>query len=119
MNTWLWAGQIVLAASFVLAGIAKVAVPKDNLRNPMPWVDDLSQRQVTAIGALEILGGASVILPWATNIAPILTPLAAVGLALVMIGGFTTHIRRNEYTRSLSNIAFFAIAVLVAIGRFS
>ncbi len=119
MNTWLWVGQIVLAASFVLGGAVKIALPKDNLRGGMPWVDDLSQRAVTGIGAIEILGGAGVVLPWATGVAEVLTPLAAVGLALVMVGGFATHIRRGEYGRSLSNVVLFIIAVLVAIGRFA
>ncbi|WP_280275951.1 hypothetical protein [Nocardia wallacei] len=41
------------------------------------------------------------------------------GLALVMVGGFATHLRRTEYGRSLSNVAFFVVAVLVAIGRFT
>lgn len=118
MNGWLWAGQIVLAVSFALAGPAKVAAPKDRLRQQMPWVDDMSQPAVRGIGAIEILGAAGVVLPWATGIATILTPLAAVGLALIMVGGFVTHLRRHEYARSLSNVMFFVIAVLVAIGRF-
>ncbi|MBF6175566.1 DoxX family protein [Nocardia blacklockiae] len=119
MNTWLWVGQIVLAASFVLGGLVKVALPKEKLRGGMPWVDDLSQRAVAGIGAVEVLGGAGVVLPWATGIAPILTPIAAVGLALVMVGGFATHLRRAEYARSLSNVVLFVVAVLVAIGRFT
>ncbi|GAB0101801.1 DoxX family protein [Nocardia sp. JMUB6875] len=118
MNTWLWVGQIVLAVSFVLGGVAKAAMPKDKLRGGMPWVDDLSQAQVRGIGAVEIAGGAGVVLPWATGIAPVLTPIAAVGLALVMVGGFVTHIRRDEYGRSMSNVVLFVIAVLVAAGRF-
>ncbi|BCK57199.1 DoxX family protein [Nocardia wallacei] len=119
MNIWLWVGQIVLAASFILGGLAKVAVPEDKLRGAMPWVDDLSQRAVTGIGVVEVVGGAGVVLPWATGIATILTPVAAVGLALVMVGGFATHLRRAEYGRSLSNVVLFVIAVLVAVGRFT
>lgn len=119
MNSWLWVGQIVLAASFIVGGLAKVAVPKDKLRGPMPWVDDLSQRAVRGIGVVEVLGGAGVVLPWATGVAAVLTPIAAAGLALLMVGGFATHLRRAEYGRSLSNVAFFVVAVLVAIGRFT
>lgn len=119
MNTWLWIGQVVLASSFVLAGLAKAAVPKAKLRGGMPWVDDMSQSAVRGIGAVEILGGAGVVLPWATGIAPVLTPIAAVGLALVMVGGFITHVCRDEYARSLSNVVYFVIAVLVAVGRFA
>jgi hypothetical protein len=118
MNGWLWAGQIVLAVSFALAGLAKLAMPKDRLRPQMPWVDDLSRAAVRGIGAVEILGAAGLVLPWVTGIATVLTPLAAVGIALIMVGGFATHLRRREYGRSLSNVLFFVIAVLVAIGRF-
>ncbi|WP_405486036.1 DoxX family protein [Nocardia sp. NBC_00511] len=118
MNIWLWVGQIVLASSFILGGIAKAVLPKDKLRGGMPWVDDMSDQAVRGIGAVEVLGGAGVVLPWATGIAPVLTPIAAVGLALVMVGGFITHARRGEYARSLSNVGLFVIAVLVAAGRF-
>jgi uncharacterized membrane protein len=118
VNIWLWIGQIVLAVSFLGGGLVKVVLPPDKLRGGMPWVDDMSRTAVQAIGAVEVLGGAGVILPWATGIAPVLTPIAAVGLALVMVGGFATHLRRREYARSLSNVFLFVVAVLVAIGRF-
>ncbi|MCX4098654.1 DoxX family protein [Nocardia sp. alder85J] len=118
MNVWLWVGQIVLAVSFLGGGLVKLVLPLDKLRGGMPWVDDMPRTAVQGIGAVEILGGAGVILPWATDIAPVLTPIAAVGLALVMVGGFATHLRRHEYARSLSNVFLFVIAVLVAAGRF-
>ncbi|WP_067892026.1 DoxX family protein [Nocardia vaccinii] len=118
MNGWLWAGQIILAAAFVLGGGVKIALPKDKLHPMMPWVEDMSSNAVRGIGAIEVIGGAGVVLPWATGIAPVLTPIAAVGLALVMVGGFLTHARRAEYSRTPSNLVLFVIAVLVAIGRF-
>ncbi|MFI9630185.1 DoxX family protein [Streptomyces sp. NPDC052042] len=118
MNAWLWAGQIFLAVAFGATGLWKLVVPKNNLRASMPWVDDLPQGTVHAIGAAEVIGAIGVTLPWALGIAPVLSPLAAVGLALVMVGGFATHIRRHEYVRSLSNVFFLTIAVLVAVGRF-
>ncbi|MGA4837861.1 DoxX family protein [Streptomyces sp. G45] len=118
MNGWLWAGQVFLAVAFAGTGLWKLAVPKERLRTPMPWVDDLSQRAVHGIAALEVVGAVGVVLPWALDVAPVLTPLAAVGLALVMVGGFATHIRRHEYARSLSNVLFLVVAVLVAAGRF-
>jgi uncharacterized membrane protein len=117
MNAWLWAGQILLAVSFAAAGLLKLAVPKDKLRGGMPWVDDMSQAAVRGIGAVELAGAAGVVLPWATGIATVLTPAAAIGIAALMIGGLLTHLRRGEYARILSNVAFFAIAVLVALGR--
>ncbi|MCX5205681.1 DoxX family protein [Streptomyces sp. NBC_00237] len=119
MNSWLWAGQIFLAVMFIGTGGWKLAVPKDRLRTPMPWVDDLSQRAVHAVAAIEVVGGIGAVLPWLTGILPVLTPLAAAGLALVMTGGLATHLRRHEYARSLSNVVLLAVSVLVAAGRFA
>jgi hypothetical protein len=82
----------------------------------MPWVDDFSQGTVRLIGALELLGAMGVVVPRATGVLPRLAPLAAGGLAMVMVGGFATHLRRREYLRSGSNVVLFALAASVALG---
>ena len=110
--------QGLLAAVFAGAGAAKVAVPKDDLRTPMPWVDDFSQSAVRLIGVLELLGAAGVVLPDAADLLPALTPLAAAGLGTVMVVGFATHVRRGEFVRSAPNVVLFALAALVAHGRY-
>ena len=56
----------------------------------MTYVEDFSTPAVKAIGAAELLGAVGLILPLATGIAPILTPLAAVGLTVLMIGAVAT-----------------------------
>lgn len=106
----------VLAAVFAGAGAAKLAFRKDRLRAQMPWVDDFSQDAVRLIGALELLGAMGVVAPRATGVLPWLTPLAATGLAMVMVGGFATHVGRGEYVRSGSNVVLFALAASVARG---
>ncbi|MGG3943631.1 DoxX family protein [Peribacillus psychrosaccharolyticus] len=58
------------------------------------------------------------ILPQATKIAPVLTPIAAVGLAAIVFFGAIFHIRRKEYRDIGVNIVFLALALFVAIGRF-
>lgn len=113
-NGGLGISRAVLAAVFFGAGAAKLALPKDRLRVPMPWVDDFGQGTVRLIGALELLGAAGVIAPGATGVLPRLAPLAAAGLAAVMVGGFATHLRRGEYLRSGSNVVLFALAASVA-----
>lgn len=105
----------ILAAVFVGAGGAKLAFPKDRLGGPMPWVEDFSQGAVSLIGALEVLGAVSVVLPRATSVLPALSPLAAAGLAAVMVGGFATHAGRGEHLRSVSNVVLFALAASVAL----
>ena len=80
MNVVLWVIQVVLALAFLFAGVSKVARPKEKLREQMAWVDDFSQPMVRFIGTMEILGAIGLVLPALTGIAPILTPIAAVGL---------------------------------------
>jgi uncharacterized membrane protein YfcA len=58
------------------------------------------------------------VLPAALHIAPILVPLAAVGLALVMVGAIVVHARRKEPMNIAVNVVLIVLAVLVAWGRF-
>ncbi|MCW6003437.1 DoxX family protein [Micromonospora sp. CPCC 205371] len=118
MNVFLWIVQAVLAALFVMAGVMKSTQPKEKLQPRLPYVEDLSAGTVKFIGVVELLGGLGLILPAATGIAPILTPIAATGLALVMVGAAATHIRRREPSGVAFNAVIFALAVLVAWGRF-
>ena len=52
----------------------------------MAWVEDFSDGGVRGIGVLEVAGAAGLILPWALDIARALTPIAAVGVAVLMAG---------------------------------
>ena len=66
---------------------------------------------------MEILGATGLILPGVTGVAPVLVPIAALGLAVVMIGAAITHIRRGERPFLLLNLVLFALAVFLAWGR--
>lgn len=118
MNVALWIIQSVLAVAFGLAGLMKGTQPKEKLRKNMPWVDDVSTGTLRLIGVTELAGALGLILPAATGIAVVLTPLAACGLALTMVLAAVVHIRRNEYSSISANVVLFALAVLVAWGRF-
>ncbi len=118
MNVALWIIQIVLAAAFLIAGTTKVLTPKEKLRERMAWVDDFSQGTVRFIGAMEVLGALGLILPAATGIAPILTPIAALGLIIIMIGAAITHVRRKEPAIVPANVVLLVLAAVVAWGRF-
>jgi uncharacterized membrane protein YphA (DoxX/SURF4 family) len=118
MNTPIWIAQILLALAFGMAGIMKATQPKEKLAANMAWVNDFSQTQVRGIGTLEFLGAVGLILPALTGILPVLTPIAAVGLILVMIGAIFTHIRRKEYGIIVVNAVLLAIAAFIAYGRF-
>jgi VIT1/CCC1 family predicted Fe2+/Mn2+ transporter len=71
-----------------------------------------------AIGAAEVAAAIGLVL-WAFDALPILTPLAATGLVLLMIGALMTHLRRNEFVpMGVINIMLGVLALIVAIGRF-
>jgi uncharacterized membrane protein YphA (DoxX/SURF4 family) len=107
-----------LAVVFAIVGLLKITTPREKLLQRMGWVSGFSQTQVRGIGTLEVLGAVGVILPGITKIVPVLVPIAATGLALLMIGASITHIRRKEYNELGSNVVLFALAVFVAWGRF-
>lgn len=118
MNIALWIVQGLLALVFLMAGGMKVTQPKEKLAENMAWVNDFSANSVKVIGALELLGAIGVVTPQATGILPILTPLAAVGLALTMIGAAITHLRRGEMPMIGINVVLLILALFVAYGRF-
>ena len=118
MNTAIWIVQILLALAFGMAGLMKLTQPREKLTERMAWVNDFTQTIVRGIGLLEILGAVGVVLPALTGILPWLTPLAAGGLVLVMIGAAATHFRRKEYSGIGVNLVLFALAAFVVYGRF-
>jgi hypothetical protein len=118
MNVALWIVAGVLAAAFLGAGAMKLAQPRKRLADSgMGWVEDFGDGAVKGIGALEVLGAIGLILPAALDIAPVLVPIAATGLALVMAGAVITHARRREPQLIVVNVVLLALAVFVAWGR--
>ncbi|MEV8513136.1 DoxX family protein [Dactylosporangium sp. NPDC051484] len=118
MNIFLWILQIALGAAFTMAGVMKSTQPKEKLAGNMTWVNRRTPGTVKFIGVTELLGGLGLILPWATGIATILTPLAAVGLAIIMVLAIGDHVRAKEYGVIGINVILGALAVVIAIGRF-
>jgi uncharacterized membrane protein YphA (DoxX/SURF4 family) len=82
------------------------------------WVEPFSRPMIKLIGAVEVLGAAGLILPRALDSAPVLTPLAALGLVVVMLGALVTHGRRREFPNAAFNVVLAALALVVAIRRF-
>ena len=118
MNIVLWICAGLLAAMFLMAGAMKATMPKEKLLPTMKWAETWSVPQLRALGTVEVLGAAGLILPWALNIARVLTPIAAVGCAIVMIGAVVTHIRMKDYTGTGMPLVLLVLAVVVAAGRF-
>ena len=119
MNTVLWIVAGVLAAAFLAAGLMKVLRPREQLvKSGLTWAEDFSPNAVKAIGALEILAAIGLILPALLDIAPVLVPLAALGLVLMMIGAAVVHARRKEYSAMAPSLVLLVLAAFVAWGRF-
>lgn len=118
MNTALWIVQGLLAAAFLMAGIMKIAKSKPELAEKMGWVDDFSEGVIKTIGGLEVLGAIGLILPGLTGIAPVIIPLAAVGLGLTQVGAIVVHGRRGEMQNVVVSAVLLAMTVFVAWGRF-
>ncbi|HEX2575129.1 MAG TPA: DoxX family protein [Aquihabitans sp.] len=119
MNIVLWVVAGVLAVAFLGAGLMKLAQPKKKLaESGMGWTDDFSDGTVKGIGVLEVLGALGLILPAVFDVATVLVPIAATGLALLMLGAAATHARRKEPSMIVVNLVLFALAAFVAWGRF-
>ena len=117
LNIGLWVSQALLAAAFLMAGAMKISTPIDELAAQMPWVAGAMGGAVRFIGVAEILGGLGLILPAASRIQPKLTPLAALGLLVVMVLAMITHITRGEFSAIGANVVLGGLAAFIAWGR--
>lgn len=118
MNTTIWIIQGIVAAMFIMAGIMKSTQPKEKLEPKLPWVKDFPLGTVRLIGISELLGGIGVIVPQLTGILPILSPIAAAGLALTMVFAAVYHFRKQEYKEIGFNVVLLALSLVIAIYRF-
>ena len=120
MNIAVWIASVLLAAAYLFVGSMKLLTSKERLaENPSMAgaAEALSASSIKLIGAVEVAGAFGLILPWLTGVAPILTPAAAVGLALLQVGAAVFHGRRAEYKQWPVNAVFLAVAVFIAATR--
>ncbi|WP_317979008.1 DoxX family protein [Paenibacillus glycanilyticus] len=117
MNITLWIIQGLTALGFIYSGWLK-AFQYEKAKASWGWIKDLPKGLVLFIGLAELLGAIGVVLPEALDIAPILTPVAAAALAVVVLLGAVLHVSRKEYRELVVNLVFILLALFVAIGRF-
>src|ERR687897_2947455 len=120
MNLALWIVAGLLAV-VLLISTSKAFVPREKMATvgaAAEWVEDFSPGALRAIATLELLAAAGVILPAALDIARVLVPLAATGVALLFIGAVTMRLRRGERGTIVPDLVYLAMAVFVAWGRF-
>jgi hypothetical protein len=121
MNLTLWIVTGLLAVAYLIAGGGKLILPKEKIAATMPsarWVEDFSGGSLKAIGALEVLAAVGLVLPAVLDIAPVLVPLAALGLVMLMVGAVLTRIRRHEARFMVGDLVYLGLAGFVAWGRF-
>lgn len=118
MDVIIWIASGFLALAYIAAGTIKTFRPKERLTN-LPWTQEYSAATVKFIGVAELLGGIGVILPWLTGTAPILTPIAAVGLVIIQVLAGIHHIRHHEAKSLPINIVLLLISAFVAATRFA
>lgn len=120
LNTALWICQILLAILFGYSGLTKSTKTREELMAMgQTAAEDLSSGLIKFIGVMEILGTLGIILPWLTGILPILTPMAAIGFAVIMFLAANVHLRRNEKILALLNLVILLVCAFVAYGRFA
>jgi hypothetical protein len=120
MNLALWIVTGLLAA-ILLVSTSKMFVPREKMASvgaAAEWVLDFSPGALRAIGVLELLAVAGLILPAALDIAPVLVPVTATCVALLFVGAVIMRLRRGEKVTIVPDLVYLAMAVFVAWGRF-
>jgi hypothetical protein len=113
----LWVVQGLLAAALGMAGFIKITTPIIQLSEMgLTYVTSFGSGMVHFIGISEILGALGLILPAALRIRPVLTPIAAVGITIIMILATGYHLMNNE--PFIVTVILFGLAAFVAWGRF-
>jgi DoxX-like family len=117
-NVGLWVVQGLLVAVFGFSAAVKGTQPKQRvLQLGMTGVVNIPLPLMRFTALCEVFGVIGLVLPYATGIAPILTPAAAIGLGMIMIAAAVIHLRLHEPWTAGGNVILLALCVLIAIGR--
>jgi uncharacterized membrane protein YphA (DoxX/SURF4 family) len=120
MNTLLWVFQGALAIVFAASGAMKSTLPKPRLiAIGQTGVTPFPLPLIRFTAYCELLGAVGVILPWLTNTAAVLTPLAAAGFAVVMVGAVASHAHLREPRNTAVTTLILLVAVTVSVARFA
>lgn len=119
MEIALWVVAGLLAAIMLVGGVVKAVQPREKLLSSgITWAEDYSDHAVRLIGIEELLGAIGLALPAMLDIAPILVPIAATCLALLMAGASVVHLRRGEQSAIRIPLALLVAAAFAGSGRF-
>jgi uncharacterized membrane protein YphA (DoxX/SURF4 family) len=115
LNTVLWIVQALLAALFLFAGVMKLILPIEAVAGPV----DLPGPFLRFIGVVETLGALGLILPGLFKVRPVLTPLAAAGLVVIMAGATVITAMGGQTAPALVPLTVGLLASSIAYGRYS
>lgn len=121
MNVALWIVTGVLSAAYFGGGVAILALSKEQFRavhKNWHYVDEFSPGFLKVLGVIKLSAVAGLLLPPLFDVAPVLVPLAASGLVLLMTGAVTVRIVREEWSIAVGDLLFLGMAAFVAWGRF-
>lgn len=116
MNAALWIAQGFVALVVTTTGAAKLVYAREQLARRMHWATTWPRGRIKLLGLAEVAGAAGLLLPTATGIAPVLTPVAALCLAVLMAGAVRTHRRLGE--GFVPALIVGALCLAIAAGRF-
>lgn len=118
MNIALWIVQGLVALVFTASGLMKGTWDRERLvRSGQTGVQDLPLPLIRFIALAELCGALGLVLPWASGIAPVLTPIAAGGLGVIMLLAAIVHTRLREPKNVATNFALLAACLFVVWGR--
>jgi DoxX-like family len=96
LNVALWVVQGLLAGVFLLTGTTKLVLPREVLEKRMHWAAAWPRWRIKLLGLAEVAGAVGLVVPAAMGVAPVLSPVAALCLAVLMLGAAGTHRRLGE-----------------------
>lgn len=120
MHVALWIAAGLLALVALAGGITKTFMPLDKLsqHDGAAWTRNASPVFVRTLGVLEILAAIGLVLPAVLDIAVVMVPVTAACWIALMIGAIITHGRLGQGKLVAVNVAYLALALFIAVGRF-
>ena len=119
-NTWLWILAGFMALIFLGTGLLKLTTPRERLVEAgIGWTEDFSQQTIRLLGLAEVLGAVGLVVPGLIGVLPVLVPISACCLGVLMLGAIVVHVRRGEFLPdALRALALLVCCVLLAVYRF-
>ncbi|MEU1231679.1 DoxX family protein [Streptomyces sp. NPDC005828] len=120
MDLALWIVAVLMAVVCLL-GSAKMFLPREKMAAmgaSAQWVLDFSPGALKAIGAVELLAAAGLVLPAVLGIAPVLVPVTATGLVLLFVGAVGMRLRRGERATITADVIYLVLCLFLVWGRF-